>query len=223
MRAGLAPRASFPKGWTVPTDPARAAPGSRSAIPPASPCSGSGARFGIDEAEAAREGRGFVCLLAQAEALIISWVIVLGAYAAMRSVFWTVRFASWAILYATFGVTLLVVGPTWWMIRSLARFGRDANNIQSSCARSTAAVFHSAAGHEAKSVPAAQPRPTFPDVASSVREASEALFAYERRMFTARSEIRETVTRTLETIAQTQALMAHIDAPSRGEARSSAS
>jgi hypothetical protein len=139
-------------------------------------------------------------------------VIALGAYAAMHSIWWTVRFASWAILYATFGVTLLVVRPTWWMIRSLVRFGEDANNIQSSCARNTAAVFHSAVGHEAKSVPAARPRSSFPDVASSVREASEALFAYERRMFTARSEIRETITRTLETIAQTQALMADVDA-----------
>jgi hypothetical protein len=47
------------------------------------------------------------------EALIISWVIVLGAYCiallAMRSVWWTIRFASWAILYATFGVTLLIL------------------------------------------------------------------------------------------------------------------
>jgi bifunctional non-homologous end joining protein LigD len=32
----------------APTSPARAASGSRSAIPPASPCSGSEARFGID-------------------------------------------------------------------------------------------------------------------------------------------------------------------------------
>jgi hypothetical protein len=34
-------------------DPVRAASGSRSAIPPASPCSGSGARIGIDEPQAA--------------------------------------------------------------------------------------------------------------------------------------------------------------------------
>jgi hypothetical protein len=139
----------------------------------------------------------------------------------MHSVWWTVRFASYAILYATFGVALLVVRPIWWMIRTLARLGQDANNIQSLCARNTTAAFHSAIGHKAKSVPAARPRPSCPDVVSSVREASEALFAYERRMFTARSEIRETVTRTLETIAQTQALMAHVDAVSRGVARSS--
>jgi hypothetical protein len=70
------------------------------------------------------------------EALIICWVIVLGAYLATRSVWWTVRFASWAILYATFGVTLRVVHPIWWVIRSLARFSQDANNIQSLCALS---------------------------------------------------------------------------------------
>jgi hypothetical protein len=157
------------------------------------------------------------------EALIISWVIVLGAYVAMRSVWWTVRFASWAILYATFGVTLLVVHPIWWVIRSLARFSQDANNIQSLCAGNTAAVSHSAVGHEAMSMPTPRPRPPFPDVASSVREAREALFAHERRMFTARSEIRETVTRTLETIAQTQALLVQVDAISRGVARNSMS
>jgi hypothetical protein len=155
-----------------------------------------------------------------AETLIISCVIVLGAYGAMRSVWWTVRFTSCAILYATFGVTLLVVRPIWWMIRSLARLGQDANNVQSSCARNTAAVFHSI-GHKAMTMSTPRPRPSCPDVASSVREAGEALFAYERRMFTARSEIRETVTRTLETIAQTQALMADVDAVSRGVARSS--
>jgi ATP dependent DNA ligase domain len=46
--AGLALRASFPGESTAPISPARAVSGSRSAIPPASPCSGRGARFGID-------------------------------------------------------------------------------------------------------------------------------------------------------------------------------
>jgi hypothetical protein len=45
----LAPRVSFPREWTAPTGPARAASGSRSAIRPASPCSGSEARFGIGD------------------------------------------------------------------------------------------------------------------------------------------------------------------------------
>jgi hypothetical protein len=36
-------------GSTAPINPARAASGLRSAIPPASPCSGSGARIGADE------------------------------------------------------------------------------------------------------------------------------------------------------------------------------
>jgi ATP-dependent DNA ligase len=45
IRASLAPRVSFPGGWTVPIAPTRAASGSTSAIPPASRRSGSGARF----------------------------------------------------------------------------------------------------------------------------------------------------------------------------------
>jgi hypothetical protein len=47
MRAGLVPRASFRRWWTVPIDPARPASGSKSATPQASPCSGSVARTGI--------------------------------------------------------------------------------------------------------------------------------------------------------------------------------
>jgi hypothetical protein len=39
----------FPREWTAPTGPARAASGSRSAIPPASPCSVSAVRFGIGD------------------------------------------------------------------------------------------------------------------------------------------------------------------------------
>jgi ATP dependent DNA ligase domain len=54
MRASSAPRASFRSGSTAPIAPARAASGSRRAIPPASRCSGSGARSGIDEPQAAR-------------------------------------------------------------------------------------------------------------------------------------------------------------------------
>jgi hypothetical protein len=52
--ADLAQKALFLIESTAPIDPVRAASGSRSAIPPASPCSGRGARFGIDEPEAAR-------------------------------------------------------------------------------------------------------------------------------------------------------------------------
>jgi hypothetical protein len=56
MRASLGPRASFPRGWTVPIAPALAASGSRSAILSASPCSGSAVRYGIAEPQAARAG-----------------------------------------------------------------------------------------------------------------------------------------------------------------------
>src|SRR6267378_4271327 len=45
---------SFPRAWTVPIAPARVASGSRFATPPASPCNGSGARFGIAEPQAVR-------------------------------------------------------------------------------------------------------------------------------------------------------------------------
>jgi hypothetical protein len=51
---GLGAEASYRRRSMAPIDPARAASGPRSAIPPASPCSGSGARFGIDEPQAAR-------------------------------------------------------------------------------------------------------------------------------------------------------------------------
>jgi hypothetical protein len=50
----LAPRASCRRRSMAPIDPAHAASGLRSAIPPASPCSGSGARFGIDQPQAVR-------------------------------------------------------------------------------------------------------------------------------------------------------------------------
>jgi hypothetical protein len=52
--AGLGPRASCRRRSMAPIDLARAAFGSRSAIPPASPCSGSAARCGIGEPQARR-------------------------------------------------------------------------------------------------------------------------------------------------------------------------
>ena len=157
------------------------------------------------------------------EALIISCVIIYTTYGlallAMRSVWWTVRFASWVIVCAAFGVTLLVARAVWWMARRVTRFSLGVNDIHLSCGGSTAAISHSAVGHEVNGTPAPA-RPSFPDVAISVKEASEVLFAYERRVFGARSEIRKTVTRTLETIAQTRALMARVDSECRGAVRS---
>ena len=49
MRAGLGPRVSYRKRLMAPINPARAASGSTFAIPPASRCSGSGARFGTGD------------------------------------------------------------------------------------------------------------------------------------------------------------------------------
>ena len=166
-------------------------------------------------------GRAVQTLVNFLEALIISWIIVYATYSlallAMRSVWWTARFASWLIVYTTFGVTLFVVHSISWMIRWVAQFRRGANNIQLSRRGSTAAIFHSTINHAASTMPAPGLRSSFPDVVISVGEAREALFAYERQVFGARSEIRETVARTRETIAQTQALMAQVDAASRGK------
>ncbi len=159
------------------------------------------------------------------EALIVSWVIVYTTYGlvcvAMRSVWWMVRFVSWVILYAAFGVTLLIVHTVWWMVRFVARLG--LGDIQPSFAGNATAISRRTVAHEAKSMPAPLKRPAFPDVAISVREAGEALFAYEQRAFGARSEIGETITRTLETIAQTRALMAQVEAESKGIGRGPAS
>src|SRR5215470_12314411 len=132
---------------------------------------------------------------------------------ALHSVLWVVRFVFWINVCAAFGVTLLVVHPVWWMVRAVARLGKDAHHIQSSHPGSAAAISHGTAAQRANSVPAPLiGRPSFPEVAISVRQASEALFAYERRVLCARSEMRETAARTLETITQTQALMAQADA-----------
>lgn len=127
----------------------------------------------------------------------------------VRSLWWVVRFIFWVIVCATFGVTLLVVHPVWWMVRAIARL---ANGDHSLRADGAVAISQGAPGQGAKIVPTAEMRwPSLQDVAISVREASEALFAYERRMFRARSEMREAATRTLEAIAQTRALMAQLD------------
>jgi hypothetical protein len=50
----LGAEGTFPRGWTAPIDLVRAASGSRSALPPTSPCSGNETRFGIDVPQAAR-------------------------------------------------------------------------------------------------------------------------------------------------------------------------
>jgi len=132
---------------------------------------------------------------------------------AMHSVLWVVRFVFWINVCAAVGVTLLVVPPVWWMARAVARLGKGAHEIQSSHAGSTAAVSHGTAGQRADRTPAPLiRRPSFPEVAISVRQAREVLFAYERRVLCARSEMREIAARTRETIAQTQALMAQADA-----------
>ena len=57
-------------------------------------------------------------------ALIASWVVVYAIYGltllAVRSVWWTVRVASWFVVHASLGVRLLVVHR---LVRAVARLG----------------------------------------------------------------------------------------------------
>jgi hypothetical protein len=105
---------------------------------------------------------------------------------------------SVVILYATYALMRFVARCLLWLVGSI-RFGEGACDVQAS------------------GVPAARTRqPSLPDIKGYVREASDALFAYERRMFCARSEMREIAARTLETIADTRALIAQVDAVAAG-------
>lgn len=149
-------------------------------------------------------------------ALIASWAVVYAVYGltllAVHSVWWAVRIASRSIAHASLGVTLVVVPAVCWMVRALARLGAGTR-IRSAYADSTVApaVASTVGGHGDVLAPTIR-RPTFPEVALSIREASEALTKYQGRVFWARSEMRETVARTLNAIAQTRALMAEVDA-----------
>ena len=137
------------------------------------------------------------------------------SFLAVCPLWWVICFTFWAIVYAALGVTLLLVH----LVRTIRSVARPADGApaQSSWVDSADAISQNASGLGAKGVSAPQKwRPSFPDVAISVREARKALFAHERRAFRVRSEMRETATRTLETIAETQALMAQADAVAAG-------
>jgi hypothetical protein len=102
---------------------------------------------------------------------------------------------SGAILYATYALMRFVARCLLWLVGSI-RFGEGA---------------------QASGMPAARTRqPSLPEIKVDVREASDALFAYERRMFCARSEMREIAARTLDAIADTRALIAQVDALTAG-------
>jgi hypothetical protein len=106
---------------------------------------------------------------------------------------------SVAILYVTYGLMHFVARRVLWLVCSISPFGESACNAPAS------------------GVPMAKTRqPSFPEIAVYVRQARDALFDYQRRMRCARSEVREIAARTLETIAQTQALMAQADAIAAG-------
>jgi hypothetical protein len=55
------------------------------------------------------------------------------------------------------------------------------------------------------------PHSSLPDFEIIVRELTNALCQYERRVCRARSEIDETVAKTWEVIAQSRAMMAEVD------------
>jgi hypothetical protein len=159
-------------------------------------------------------------------ALIVSWAVVYAIYGltllVVHSVWRAVRVASWLIAHASLGVTLVVVPAVWWMVRAFGRLGAGTR-IRSALADSTVApTVASTVGSRGDVLTPTMRRPTFPEVAVSISEASEALTKYQGRVFWARSEMRETVARTLNAIAQTRALMAEVDAaagPQRQAAR----
>jgi hypothetical protein len=108
-------------------------------------------------------------------ALIVSWGVVYAIYGltllAVRFVCWAVRVVSTFIVHASRGVTLLVVYPVWWMVRAVARLG-EARTQSSQADSIVAPVVPNTVGNRDVLTPTR--RPTFPDVAVSIREASEA-------------------------------------------------
>ena len=127
---------------------------------------------------------------------------------------------SGAIVYTTYGLLCLVAHCVRWTVRSIRRLADGARNFHASRAGGIAAISCGAGSDPEKRVLAAVMQPLlFPDIENSVREAREALFAYERWMFYAQSDIRETAARTRETIAQTRVLMARVDAGAAGVCR----
>jgi hypothetical protein len=123
---------------------------------------------------------------------------------------------SGAVVYATFCIVHLAILCALWFVRTTYQLdGRGGDG--SFYADGIAPICPIAAGAPSKGVPVNRIwRHSSADVAIFVSQASEALFAYERRMVRARSEIRETVAWTHHTIAQTQALIAEADAVAAG-------
>ena len=101
-------------------------------------------------------------------ALIVSWVVVYAIYGlTLLAVRCTVRVVAWFVR-ASQGVTPLVVYPVWWMVRAVGWLG--AARIRSPHADSIVApVVPSTVGNR----DLLTRRPTFPDAAVSIREASE--------------------------------------------------
>jgi hypothetical protein len=80
---------------------------------------------------------------------------------------------SLVILYATYGLMRVVTRCGLWLLCSI-RFGEGTGNVAGSAP------------------PAKTRQPSLSEIEVYVRQARAALFAYERRMLCARSEMRET-------------------------------
>lgn len=105
--------------------------------------------------------------------LIVSWIIVYAIYGltilAVRSVWWTVRVIS-GFTHAKAGAALVVVYPVWWMVRMVARLGETRAQSSHDEDNIVAPVVPGTVGNRDVLTPT--PRPTLPDVAVSIREAT---------------------------------------------------
>jgi hypothetical protein len=103
------------------------------------------------------------------------------------------------ILHATYGFMRFVARHVSWLVCSI-RFGQ-----RSTCNDQGSGVL-----------PAKSRQPSLSEIEVYVRQARDDLFACERRMLCARSEMREIAARTVEIIAQTRALIAQTDTIAAG-------
>jgi hypothetical protein len=119
---------------------------------------------------------------------------------------------SVAILYVTYGLARFAVHGVLRLIHLGWRFDGGRRSVETSGAGGFASISRATAVDPRNGLlTATMQRPSFPLVAIAVREAREALFAHQRRMFCSRSEIREIAARTRENIVQAKALMAEVD------------
>jgi hypothetical protein len=105
---------------------------------------------------------------------------------------------SVALLGAIDGLMRFAARCVLWLVLSI-RFGKGTCKVTES------------------GVPATTTRqPSLPEIKFYVSQARDALFTHQQRMLCARSEMGEIAARTVETIAQTRALIAQADAIAAG-------